>query len=92
MYVTGDFDSDRDGFEIAYGLEGTGEVGPLNGKLQTLWKTTVNGRNAASQITAADIDGDETLEILTNTDEDASSGLTVLKPDGSVLGTEKGVG
>jgi hypothetical protein len=89
----GDVQSRFGGREVAFGLEGTEEVGLLNAAMTELWTTSISGSGSgAGQIALADIDGDGQVEILANTGENPDAGFTVLDEHGERIATTEGWG
>lgn len=85
---------DTDGLEIFYGLEGTSTIGMLDGTLSPQWSRDITniGSNPAGQTALADIDGDGTIELFVNTDEQKDGGMWVFKPNGNYVGRFYGIG
>lgn len=96
VLATADLKPEQDGYEIAYGLEGQGVVGLLDGTLSQLWEVTMAselvGSGASGQIAVADIDGDGRVEIVVATGQSSSEGFFVYDDAGNYVGRLYGHG
>lgn len=86
-YAVEDIHPNQDGLEIAFGLEGGGTIGMLDGTLSVMW-TRPLGRttgNAGGQTWVADADGDGELEFAVNMGESSGDGFRMFTKDGEYI-------
>jgi len=81
----GNIRKDKDGLEVAFGLEGTGKFGLLDGSLNELWTKTYSELNGG-QVHLGYIGDEEYLQITVNTGESKNEGFWVFDRFGNYIG------